>query len=290
MKASCRWNWHGLQYLGSRLVRRWSHLERQTGGAGQRGGPGEAQIELDKRMIAERVKSLKARLVKVKRQRDTQRHARRNSGSFRVSLVGYTNAGKSTLFNALVKARGLCGRPVVRHARHHHPLAVSRSPGRHGVAVRHRGFHPRSAAQVGRGLRGHACRRPAMPTCCCMWSMRPARCCRSSATKSSACWPRSALPMCRRFWSSTSSTRWIPLPRLLQDWVERPGAAAVPRVFVSALRGTGLDTLRSVIAQAAASGGLNPPGQSPPDGLPEAPADPATAQTPVDAPLPSAMT
>ena len=94
-----------LQYLGSRLVRRWSHLERQTGGAGQRGGPGEAQIELDKRMIAERVKSLKGRLVKVKRQRDTQRHARRNSGSFRISLVGYTNAGKSTLFNALVKAR-----------------------------------------------------------------------------------------------------------------------------------------------------------------------------------------
>ena len=94
-----------LQYLSSRLVRRWSHLERQTGGAGQRGGPGEAQIELDRRMIAERVKSLKARLVKVKRQRDTQRHARRKSGSFRVSLVGYTNAGKSTLFNALVKAR-----------------------------------------------------------------------------------------------------------------------------------------------------------------------------------------
>jgi GTP-binding protein HflX len=94
-----------LQYLGSRLVRRWSHLERQTGGAGQRGGPGEAQIELDKRMIAERVKSLKSRLVKVKRQRDTQRQARRKGGSFRVSLVGYTNAGKSTLFNALVKAR-----------------------------------------------------------------------------------------------------------------------------------------------------------------------------------------
>jgi len=94
-----------LQYLSSRLVRRWSHLERQTGASGQRGGPGEAQIELDRRMIGERVKALKARLVKVKRQRDTQRSARRRSGSFRVSLVGYTNAGKSTLFNALVKAR-----------------------------------------------------------------------------------------------------------------------------------------------------------------------------------------
>jgi GTP-binding protein HflX len=94
-----------LQYLATRLVRRWSHLERQRGGVGHRGGPGEAQIELDRRMIGERIKSVKARLEKVKRQRGTQRRARHRSGTFRVSLVGYTNAGKSTLFNALVKAR-----------------------------------------------------------------------------------------------------------------------------------------------------------------------------------------
>ncbi len=94
-----------LQYLSTRLVRRWSHLERQQGGIGTRGGPGEAQIELDRRMIGERIKSVKARLEKVKRQRGTQRRARERSGAFRVSLVGYTNAGKSTLFNALVKAR-----------------------------------------------------------------------------------------------------------------------------------------------------------------------------------------
>ena len=81
-----------------------------------------------------------------------------------------------------------------------------------------------------------------------------------------------------------------PLPRDLQDWVERPGAAAVPRVFVSALRGTGLDTLRALIAQIAAAGGLNPPGQTPTDGLSETPADPGTAQTPAGAQLPSAMT
>ena len=93
-----------LQYLSTRLVRRWSHLERQQGGIGTRGGPGEAQIELDRRMIGERIKALKARLVKVKRQRGTQRKARERNGAFRVSLVGYTNAGKSTLFNALVKA------------------------------------------------------------------------------------------------------------------------------------------------------------------------------------------
>ena len=96
-----------LQYVATRLVRRWSHLERQSGGIGQRGGPGEAQIELDRRMIGDRIKSVKGRLEKVKRQRGTQRKARERRGTFRISLVGYTNAGKSTLFNALVKARAL---------------------------------------------------------------------------------------------------------------------------------------------------------------------------------------
>jgi GTP-binding protein HflX len=94
-----------LQYIATRLVGRWSHLERQQGGIGTRGGPGEAQIELDRRMIGDRIKTVKARLEKVKRQRGTQRKARERRGSFRVSLVGYTNAGKSTLFNGLVKAR-----------------------------------------------------------------------------------------------------------------------------------------------------------------------------------------
>lgn len=94
-----------LQYLSTRLVRRWSHLERQTGGAGVRGGPGEKQIELDRRMIDDAVKRTKERLVKVKRQRSTQRRQRERRDAFNISLVGYTNAGKSTLFNALVKAR-----------------------------------------------------------------------------------------------------------------------------------------------------------------------------------------
>jgi GTPase len=94
-----------LQYMATRLVRRWSHLERQQGGIGTRGGPGEAQIELDRRMIGERIKSVKERLEKVKRQRGTQRKARERRGTFRISLVGYTNAGKSTIFNTLVKAK-----------------------------------------------------------------------------------------------------------------------------------------------------------------------------------------
>jgi GTP-binding protein HflX len=94
-----------LQYLSTRLVRRWSHLERQRGGIGTRGGPGETQIELDRRMINDAIKRTKERLTKVKKQRSTQRRQRDRRNSFNVSLVGYTNAGKSTLFNALVKAR-----------------------------------------------------------------------------------------------------------------------------------------------------------------------------------------
>lgn len=93
-----------LEHLSTRLVRGWTHLERQKGGIGMRGGPGETQIELDRRMIRERVKSLKEKLAKLKRQRSIQRRARRRSNVMSVSLVGYTNAGKSTLFNRLTQS------------------------------------------------------------------------------------------------------------------------------------------------------------------------------------------
>lgn len=93
-----------LQHLSTRLVRGWTHLERQKGGIGMRGGPGETQIELDRRMIRERVKSLKEKLAKLKQQRGIQRRARKRSQVMSVSLVGYTNAGKSTLFNRLTQS------------------------------------------------------------------------------------------------------------------------------------------------------------------------------------------
>ncbi len=93
-----------LEHLSTRLVRGWTHLERQRGGLGKTGGPGEKQIELDRRLIGERVKKLKERLKKVARVRDTQRAARTRAGMLRVSIVGYTNAGKSTLFNRLTRA------------------------------------------------------------------------------------------------------------------------------------------------------------------------------------------
>lgn len=93
-----------LEHLSARLVRGWTHLERQRGGIGARGGPGEKQVELDRRMLGQRVKKLRAELVKLRKQRANRRRARDRSGIFKVSLVGYTNAGKSTLFNRLTGA------------------------------------------------------------------------------------------------------------------------------------------------------------------------------------------
>jgi GTP-binding protein HflX len=92
-----------LQHLSTRLVRGWTHLERQRGGVGMR-GPGEKQLETDRRLIGVRVKSLRERLAKLGKQRRTQRRSRSRQHVLSVALVGYTNAGKSTLFNALTRA------------------------------------------------------------------------------------------------------------------------------------------------------------------------------------------
>lgn len=92
-----------LRHLSTRLIRGWTHLERQKGGIGLR-GPGETQLETDRRLIGDRVKALRGKLEKLERQRATQRRARVRAGAFSVSIVGYTNAGKSTLFNALTHA------------------------------------------------------------------------------------------------------------------------------------------------------------------------------------------
>jgi len=92
-----------LQHLSTRLVRGWTHLERQKGGIGLR-GPGEKQLETDRRLLGKRVALLKERLKQLERQRVVRRRARTRGDLLSVSLVGYTNAGKSTLFNALTKA------------------------------------------------------------------------------------------------------------------------------------------------------------------------------------------
>jgi GTP-binding protein HflX len=93
-----------LEHLSARLVRGWTHLERQRGGIGVRGGPGETQLELDRRMLGVRVRRLREQLEQLRRQRRTRRRARDRRPAFAISLVGYTNAGKSTLFNALTGA------------------------------------------------------------------------------------------------------------------------------------------------------------------------------------------
>ena len=91
-----------LQHLSSRLIRGWTHLERQKGGIGLR-GPGESQLETDRRLIGRRIKLLKTRIVRIVRRRETQRKGRKRGKVARISLIGYTNAGKSTLFNKLTK-------------------------------------------------------------------------------------------------------------------------------------------------------------------------------------------
>lgn len=92
-----------LQHMSTRLVRGWTHLERQKGGIGLR-GPGETQLETDRRLLRERIKSIRHRLEKVRKQRDQGRRSRKRAEIPTVSLVGYTNAGKSTLFNAMTSS------------------------------------------------------------------------------------------------------------------------------------------------------------------------------------------
>ena len=93
-----------VQHQATRLVRGWTHLERQQGGIGLRGGPGEKQIELDRRMLDNKIRQLRTLIDRAERQRLTRRRQRLRQGAFSVSLVGYTNAGKSTLFNALTRS------------------------------------------------------------------------------------------------------------------------------------------------------------------------------------------
>ena len=282
-----------LQYLGSRLVRRWSHLERQTGGAGQRGGPGEAQIELDRRMIAERVKSLKARLVKVKRQRDTQRQARRKGGGFRVSLVGYTNAGKSTLFNALVKARAYAADQLfatldtTTRSLYLEALGTTVSLSDTVGFIRDL---PHKLVEAFEATLQEACDADLLLHVIDASSpvLQEQR---DEVERVLGEIGAADVPQILVF---NKLDQVEPPPRALQDWAERTGGGAVPRVFVSALRSTGLDALRALIAQAASPTGLNPPGQSPVDVLSKSaaatPAEPGADPAAESATSPSATT
>ena len=257
-----------LQYLSTRLVRRWSHLERQRGGIGNRGGPGEAQIELDRRMIGERIKSVKQRLEKVKRQRGTQRRARERNQTFRVSLVGYTNAGKSTLFNALAKAKAFAADQLfatldtktrqlyLEEARRSVSLSDTVGFIRDLPHKLVEAFEAtlQEAADADLLLHVVDCASPVLDE-------QMAEVQRVLAEIGA-----DAIPQVLVF-NKVDRLEASQRPRALRDTVELDGGRRTPRVFVSALDGTGLAELRAALTEAAAGqteSDLNPPPEAPP--------------------------
>ncbi|MBB4842107.1 GTP-binding protein HflX [Paucibacter oligotrophus] len=260
-----------LQYLATRLVRRWSHLERQSGGIGMRGGPGEAQIELDRRMIDDRIKTIKDKLKKVQRQRSTQQRARSRNGVFRVSLVGYTNAGKSTLFNALVKARTYAA----------DQLFATLDTTTRSLYLEQAGASVSLSDTVGfiRDL-PHKLVEAFRAT---LQEAADADLLLHVVDAASPVLDEQMLEVERvleeigaadipqiLIYNKQDLLEEDQRPREAMDWLERPGhggggGVRVPRVFVSSLDGTGLDLLREqiVLAMQRAPGDLNPLAQDP---------------------------
>ena len=248
-----------LQYLSTRLVRRWSHLERQRGGIGTRGGPGEAQIELDRRMIGERIKSIKKQLERVKRQRSTQRRARERNATFRVSLVGYTNAGKSTLFNALVNAEAYAADQLFATldttTRQLHLPGVARSVAlsdtvgfiRDLPTTLIEAFQATLQEAADADLLLHVVDGASPELDAQMQEVQ-----RVLAEIGAGDVPQILV------YNKLDRMEETERPRILADMAELPGGARVPRVFVSALGGEGLELLRARIAEfAMPDAGLN---------------------------------
>ncbi|WP_082680344.1 GTPase HflX [Paucibacter sp. KCTC 42545] len=245
-----------LQYLATRLVRRWSHLERQSGGIGMRGGPGEAQIELDRRMIDDRIKTIKDKLKKVQRQRSTQQRARARNSVFRVSLVGYTNAGKSTLFNALVKARSYAADQLFATLDTTTRSLYLEQAGMSVSLSDTVGFIrdlPHKLVEAFRATLQEAADADLLLHVVDAASpnldeqMREVE--RVLAEIDAAGIPQILV------YNKQDMLEEDQRPREAMDWLERPdvgqgGAVRVPRVFVSALDGTGLDILREQIVLA----------------------------------------
>lgn len=240
-----------LQYLATRLVRRWSHLERQQGGIGTRGGPGEAQIELDRRMIDERIKTVKRRLETVKKQRKTQRRARERNQTFRVSLVGYTNAGKSTLFNALVKARSYSADQLFATLDTTTRQLYLEEAGRAVSLSDTVGFIrdlPHKLVEAFEATLQEAADADLL--------LHVVDCASPVLDEQMAEVERvledigaGQIPQVLVF-NKVDRLEDSRRPRMLRDQIERAGGQRVPRVFVSALDGTGLAELRQVLTEA----------------------------------------
>jgi GTP-binding protein HflX len=247
-----------LQYQATRLVRRWSHLERQTGGIGIRGGPGEAQIELDRRMIGERIKTVKKRLEAVKRQHRTQRRAREKSGTFRVSLVGYTNAGKTTLFNALVKARAYAADQLFATLDTTTRALWLQQAGRQVSLSDTVGFIrdlPHKLVEAFRATLQEAADADLLLHVVDAASPHAAEQI-EEVERVLADIGAERIPQVLVF----NKLDLLPVeqrPRVLRDALERAPGVRTPRVFTSARDGTGLDVLRAVIAEQVAGDGLN---------------------------------
>jgi GTPase len=252
-------------------VRRWSHLERQRGGVGHRGGPGEAQIELDRRMIGERIKSVKARLDKVKKQHNTQRKARAKSGTLRVSLVGYTNAGKSTLFNALVKARAYAADQLFATldttTRTLYLDSIQQSVALSDTVGFIRDL-PHKLVEAFRATLQEATEADLLLHVV-------------DASSPQLDVQRDEVERVLAEIGAHDVAQIVVYnkldalqaqPRVASDWIARDNGTLVPRVFVSATQGTGLDELREWIARAASGEPLSPPASSPHEPPAERPA------------------
>ena len=274
-----------LQYQATRLVRRWSHLERQTGGIGIRGGPGEAQIELDRRMIGERIKTVKARLEKVKRQHQTQRRARERSGTYRVSLVGYTNAGKSTLFNALVKARAYAADQLFATLDTTTRALWLQEAGRQVSLSDTVGFIrdlPHKLVEAFRATLQEAADADLLLHVVDAASPLAAEQI-EEVERVLAEIGADRIPQVLVF-NKLDLLPDVQRPREMRDAVERAPGIRTPRVFVSARDGRGLDLLRGVIAEQVAGDALNasavPPYPRLPAPLNDAAAASVTAEPP----------
>ena len=271
-----------LQYLATRLVRRWSHLERQRGGIGNRGGPGEAQIELDRRMIGERIKGVKAKLDRVKRQRGTQRRSRERNQTFRVALVGYTNAGKSTLFNALVNATAYAADQLFATldttTRQLHLPDVSRSVSLSDTVGFIRDLPHKLVEAFEATLQETADADLLLHVVDSASPLRDEQV--EAVQRVLAEIGADGVPQVLVF-NKFDLLNESQQPHQLVDLQQAEGGLAMRRVFVSALRGQGLVELRSVISEAvhaAADGGLNADDSSPHDGVPAQSPEPAEVQ------------
>jgi GTP-binding protein HflX len=225
-----------------------------------RGGPGEAQIELDRRMIDERIKVTKERLKKVQRQRSTQRRARERNAVFKVSLVGYTNAGKSTLFNALVKARSYAANQLFATLDTTTRSMYLEEAGQSVSLSDTVGFIrdlPHKLVEAFKATLQEAAEADLLlhvvDAASPQLDEQMVEVERVLDEIGAAEIPQILV------YNKQDLLEESQRPRAAMDWIERPGGVRVPRVFVSAVEGTGLELLRSQIVAAMREQGVELP-------------------------------